>query len=365
MRNGYWVAVTPFGYTNLNKKEKAKNHKYVINRDGKLLKMAFTLKAEGKLTNKMIVKKIQRLGSAITYKNFNAIISNPFYCGYITHSLIPGEIFKGQHPPLISKELFIRANSVKNESSRLGTNKVYEVNELPLKTFARDEATMSPLTGFKQKGIYYYKARHDGAKANVNAAHLNKLFIKQLKQYEIDKTYIESLKGKLFAIIQGKLKDQLNDQNFIRKQITELNSKINRLEEKYVNDEIDRDMFQKFISKYKAEKQELEQKLDDRALNSSNLEKIISKGLKIAGNLSELWASSDFADKRQLQKLVFPEGILYNKSEDRVQTPRVNSLFLPIPMLTRVSGDNKNGFLNKESQESHLVTPSGFKPETF
>ncbi len=99
-------------------------------------------------------------------------------------------------------------------------------------------------------------------------------------------------------------------------------------------------------------------------MNSSNLEMIISKGLKIATNLSEMWASSDFADKRQLQKLIFPEGILYNKVKDRVQTPRVNSLFLSIPMLATISGENNNGFHLGESQKSHRVTPIGFKPIT-
>ena len=51
LRHGYWVAATPFGYTNLNRKEKTKNHDYKINRDGELLKEGFKLKAEGSLTN--------------------------------------------------------------------------------------------------------------------------------------------------------------------------------------------------------------------------------------------------------------------------------------------------------------------------
>lgn len=59
----------------------------------------------------------------------------------------------------------------------------------------------------------------------------------------------------------------------IRKQITELNNKTSRLEEEYVNDEIEKDLFQKFMTKYKIEKDELEQKPHNRALNSSSLEK--------------------------------------------------------------------------------------------
>ena len=86
-------------------------------------------------------------------------------------------------------------------------------------------------------------------------------------------------------------------------------NKTSRLEDKYVNDEIEKDLFQKFMTKYKTEKDELEQKPDNRALYSSSLENIVAKGLKIAENICKIWASSDFADKRQLQKLVFLEGI--------------------------------------------------------
>lgn len=37
LRKGYWVSQAPFGYTNKNRKEKAKNHKYEINEQGELL----------------------------------------------------------------------------------------------------------------------------------------------------------------------------------------------------------------------------------------------------------------------------------------------------------------------------------------
>lgn len=71
LRQGYWINSTPFGYTNLHKKEKAKNHKYIINKDGKLLKKAFELKAEGRLTDKEIVKELNLLGCKIHYKSFS------------------------------------------------------------------------------------------------------------------------------------------------------------------------------------------------------------------------------------------------------------------------------------------------------
>ena len=48
----------------------------------------------------------------------------------------------------------------------------------------------------------------------------------------------------------------------------------------------------------------------------------------------EIWAYGNLDQKRQLQNLVFPSGIGYNKQNDRVQTKRVNSIFSAIPLLT-------------------------------
>ena len=118
LRKGYWVSQAPFGYTNLNRKEKAKNHKYEINEQGVLLREGFKLKAEGKLTNKEIVIILKKKGSKIHYKSFIRIICNPFYCGYIPHSLIPGEIIRGSQPALISEAVFLAANGAAGAEPR-------------------------------------------------------------------------------------------------------------------------------------------------------------------------------------------------------------------------------------------------------
>jgi hypothetical protein len=75
---------------------------------------------------------------------------------------------------------------------------------------------------------------------------------------------------------------------------------------------------------------------------SSNLEKAVEKGLNIAENISQLWISSGYYEKQQLQYLVFPEGILYDKKNDTVRTNRVNTLFHEIAVQARVLAETKN-----------------------
>ena len=91
---------------------------------------------------------------------------------------------------------------------------------------------------------------------------------------------------------------------------------------------------------------------------SSNFKKAIFKGVEMAANLSQLWISSDYTNKQLLQYVLFPEGLLYSKKNDGVRTPRVNSLFQAIPLLSRVSEENKDGRIIKNGQKSHWVVPA-------
>src|SRR5678815_2313018 len=69
--------------------------------------------------------------------------------------------------------------------------------------------------------------------------------------------------------------------------------------------------------------------------------------------------SSDYNNKHALQYLLFPDGLLYSKQNDTVRTPKVNALFQTIPLLARISGENKKSRFRKNGQNSHWVVPTG------
>jgi site-specific DNA recombinase len=357
LRQGYWVSATPFGYTNLNRKEKARNHKYVINKEGEFVKKAFELKAEGVLTNKEIVESLRNLGCKMHYKCFGDIISNPFYCGYVTNSIIRNEIYKGHHPALISEELFFKANNIRTQSPLFGIAKKFKIDELPLKSFARDEISNSPFTGYKQKGIFYYKTRDVGTRVNVQAKHLNGLFTDRLRKFEFNRKHTTLLHDSISDLINKKIANQIQEKSLIESRIIELKKKADDLEIRFIERDIDKLMFEKYSSVYKGQIASLEENLKIVEVNSSNLEKSITKGLETAEKISSQWVSSSFDDKKKLQNLVFPEGILYNKEKDIVRTERTNFLFAVIPSFLVNFGQRKIANLGLAWQNSTQVVP--------
>ena len=120
-------------------------------------------------------------------------------------------------------------------------------------------------------------------------------------------------------------------------------------------------MFGKFRSKYQIEKDDIV-KMISTEISSSNLLHGTEKYLEIVENLSEVWASRQFDDKRRLQNLIFPEGVLYNKPKNTIRTPRINSLFSTIPITSGVSKEIKRRKLKTSTLNSHLVVPTGIEP---
>jgi len=108
----------------------------------------------------------------------------------------------------------------------------------------------------------------------------------------------------------------------------------------------------------------LEEENSKSAVLSSNLEKAIKKALSIAENLSAAWVSADYDQKQNLQYLIFPDGILYDKENHRVLTTKTNSLFAQIPLLAGVSEHKKRDDLTENHLFGSQVGMTGFEPAT-
>jgi hypothetical protein len=95
--------------------------------------------------------------------------------------------------------------------------------------------------------------------------------------------------------------------------------------------------------------------LEKSSIDSSNFETVVEKCFSIARNVSQLWISGDFSRKQKLEYLIFPEGMVYSKKDNRVRTRRVNSLFFKIPVLTRLLEEKEKGNSLKNRLKSNHV----------
>jgi hypothetical protein len=163
-------------------------------------------------------------------------------------------------------------------------------DELPLKVFVRDLDSNSPFTGYqnKKRKIFYYKTRESGTKINILAKKLNSHFESLLLSFEYNKTTKDKLRLILLKKLSKNIANNKVDSLTNKKRISELRNILGKLEERFVLNEITKEQFDKFTSKYSEELNQLTQEIKSNANSSSNLEKAVEKGLKIVEKTSQL-----------------------------------------------------------------------------
>ena len=90
----------------------------------------------------------------------------------------------------------------------------------------------------------------------------------------------------------------------------------------------------------------------------------IDKALTLSESLEKIWEDGDLKQRQKLQNLVFPSGLGYDKSNDRVRTPKVNAIFGSIPILSKEISNIKKGEPIPVNQFSDLVTQT-FESSNF
>jgi site-specific DNA recombinase len=362
LRKGYWLWSPPRGYKNVNRYHRAVDWNIVVTKEGEMLREAFQWRAKNTYSSAEIVRRLNTRGMKIDERRLLEIFRNPFYCGILVTKMLPGEIIQGQHEAIVSQDDFLKINTPESKV----VNKTYDTMslELPLKKSLCCPSCGHLMTGFyvQAKGLYYYKCQKKCVGVNISANKAHQSFKELLNEYQFD---LKGLEAEILPeMMQMKLlelsKSDSNEIAAAKTKLTQTRNELDTIEERFATGKIDALIYTKFSEKYKKEISELEEKLSNPNLTSSNLEKCVKNGLKIAKKLSKIWDSGDLFDKHKLQLLLFPDGFAYDKENKRVLTFRTNIFFKLIHSISIALGEIKSGDPIKFDQISARVTPEGF-----
>ena len=151
----------------------------------------------------------------------------------------------------------------------------------------------------------------------------------------------EVIKQQMIATYNQLNKDKQETAVILKAQIHDIDKKLDRLEERLIEEEINKQMFDKYSSKYLEEKKAIEMHLASCGNQVSNLEKSLDVVLSYSSKLNTMWDSADYSQKQQLQNLIFPDGMYYSKKKDTCRTGRINAVFLCMSHLACKLGENK------------------------
>ncbi|MBX7206038.1 MAG: recombinase family protein [Bacteroidia bacterium] len=354
---GEWCHKAPMGYDVVHSEGK---RKLVVNEKGKLLRKAFLWKAEG-LTIEQIREKLVALGLNIYHQKLSQMFRNPFYCGLIAHNSLEGKLQEGNQEKLVSKTTFMKVNELLQENAQ-GYKVKHENEEVPMKNFLKCGHCGESMPGYivKKKNIWYYKCRRKGCCNNKAAKQVHDTFMQGILAHMcLNPEYADMVKQVMLRTYSQLTEATTDNTALLRQNLQVVEQKIERLEERFVLEEITADQFARFSEKFRAERDGILNELEKTEIKVSNPEDYIDRIIGYCLNLPQTWDSASYQEKQKIQNMVFPEGISYDKKNDQCRTPKINWVFLWIARQQQELADKKTGIPGLNLGYASLVELEG------
>ena len=369
LRKGRWIGKAPRGYNQVTTKAE---QVITVNDEGKLIRQAFLWKANEKLTNEQIRLKLETLGFKINKQKLSELFRNPFYCGLLAHKFLEGELVEGNHPPLVSIEVFKKVNDILEKSHGSGYEQKVDKEYAPLlgtikcpvcgKNLSASESTkMRKKFG---RSVGYYVCSRKGCKYNTSTKKVHEAYEVLVGDYGLSNHLSYVLKMQMEKLLQTMNKGNREIMDSLKKRLVTKKREIEQVEFNYAMeaDVKGRQICQKALTKLESEKMNIEREIEGANIEILNLSKYVDFGMKMRRNLFELWELSELAEKKRLQELIFPEGFIYDKNEEDIEPIKVNQFFLEKPRNSIVYDENEKRTNLEKSDLSLHVLEAGLEP---
>ena len=364
-KEGRYVGSAPKGYE--NGKDSAKKPLLVPGNDAKLIQEAFELISTGLYNQIEVMNKLKKKGLKISKTPFSNLLRNPIYYGGVPIKAYKDEkecVVAGIHEPLITKALFdVVQNVLNNRRGKHHTNHKKVNENFPLKGFLMCPKCNNPLTGSTSRGrSKYYSYYHCISPCN-SRYHLedaNFWFKDYLKTLSLDtptKVVFEEVIKK--ALYNEREKKQLGAKHY--ENLKNIESKIERLQDIYIDGDIDKDEYQIAKTRYENIQTELKEK-ETEAINEKGVLELYKKAIDKVENIENQYTKGDIESKRRIIGSIFPNNFQFENK--KVRTADVNPAFIEISSIHGAFQGFKKKDKPKKIDLSHTVSAEGFEPST-
>jgi uncharacterized coiled-coil protein SlyX len=315
-KQGRYTAKAPIGY--LNRKDQEGNPIIVVDpARAPLILEAFNrfIKGESISTIRSILrtKGINISGNSSVQR----LLQNPVYMGHvnkIAYYDTPASIVKAIHDPIVSEDTWWKAQAIFNNKKKLMKNSVSEDFPLRgvLKCFCDRLYTAAYSRGRNAQYGYYKCNTHTAINLSAKKVHLQ--FEELMKEMSLPKLHIQYLEQKIIENINEQLKERSSSSENIRRQISSLSKKIDSVEEKYINNDLDKSTYAKWKSTYHSERSALQQSLSSLQQPVEEIWQNYQDSLGMLGSLHWCYQAASVEDKQGIIREVFNNQLYYQDS---------------------------------------------------
>ena len=331
-KRGEYPGLAPIGYLN-NLRTKTivlDKHKAPI------VKQAFELYSQGNSRLEDISSYFSKHGllsrGNLLFKRdkITRLLSNPIYCGLFQFS---GELYTGNHEPIVSKQLFDQVQTVLKTRSRPHKEKTNSPQVLcGLLSCGECSRAITAEQKIKkqQNGNIHHYIYYRCTKKNTNC---KQPFIRQedltnklshiLDEFTMPQDWAEELSKLADQDEQTTTQNSETITKDLREQIKNINHKQERLFDMYLEQDIDREKYLTEKNALTYEKKSLEEKIANLEYHQSFWLEPFRNWLKQAQTLHEVATSPDLKQKKSAAQSLFGSN-LYLRNKEIEFTPQMH-----------------------------------------
>lgn len=303
----------PFGYYNSRDEN---NHPIIVQDPQKaiIVKIMFDELLMG-LPPKEIIVEARQKGLTLKGKSvLTRILTNPIYAGLIKVPAclgLPEKIVRAIHDPIVSEEVYWRTQQLLAGESRHRT--IFR-EDMPLRGLVHCTCGAVLTAGFSKgrSNYYLYYRCTCERKRNYRGEVLHELFNKLIHQL----TFSETMKLDILRFGKERIKESskgamLAMENY-RREVAEIERKIEKLEQCLLDDHIEPANYKKWYSKLQGQKAVLLSHIDALNNETSTIWRKFEDELPLLSSIGNVIANSSFEAEQKLLRKVFEAGLAYD-----------------------------------------------------
>ena len=148
---------------------------------------------------------------------------------------------------------------------------------------------------------------------NVSAKELHAKYSELLDRFNVPMELIPILVSVLKKKFAEKENTQEDDINVVKKHLATINTYIKTAKKNFAIGKVDEDAYSSAIADLEAEKRSTEAELEIISVTLSHLTSYFEDAIRIACILSSYWNMGDLETSQKIQKMVFPNGVRWDK----------------------------------------------------
>ena len=325
VRRGEYPSHAPLGYINDSRTKTIHVHK----KNARIVKQAFQMYATGEKRLQDIADFLSecgirsRTGKRAHINRVTFMLHNPFYYGYFRYT---GELFKGIHQPVISKKLFDQVQAILDRRCRPHKKPAkYQPRKLCglLHCTCGMMITGEKKTKYQKNGnihhyIYYHctrKSKHiKCSEPAITEPDLSRQLSNLIKQPSLPTDWTEYLTHRL----DDDRKDSAQSVSLYvaktKKKIMDIDLRLQRLLDGYLDQVIDQDVYRKEKSKLMSRKESLTENIHDLQHRENHWVEPMSEWIMRAGNLPKISERGTLLDKKSAAIDIYGSNLLLSAS---------------------------------------------------